>query len=205
MVDAAGQDTKKGLGAELGKDKKKTVILVVFAVIALIVVYARLIKKSPEKASAAADTAAKTTTASQSPEPEVPMLLIPMERDPVAAAYLETLSHEITEDLFQFKSEHFAPIFVALPEPVEEDLPEEEDKSLPETPAEKINWMSVITKQAKDLHLESLIASDSPIAVINATVVGIDDRINGFTIVEIHSGECIVEKRGIRVALKMPD
>jgi hypothetical protein len=200
MPDANGQDLKSRLAAELGRDKKKTVVLTIVMIVAVVLVYTKLIKKKSPKVATAAQAAAAVPEPSL--DPGMPALII-VDRDPIAAAYLETLDHEIDEDLFQFKSEFFAPIPEELPEEPDDEMNLADLPKTEMSPTEKINWQAVITKQAQDLHLESLIASDDPVAIINGNFVGIGDTIEGFRVVEIVSGRCIIAKRGIRVALKM--
>ena len=202
MPNATGQDLKSRLAAELGRDKKKTVVLTIVMIIAVVLVYTKLIKKKTPKTAVAAEVS--TVVAEPDMTATTPLVVV-VDRDPVAAAYLKTLSRNIDQDLFQFKSEFFAPVVEELPEEpvVPEDLSQDPSPEL--TAAEKINWAAVIVKQAKDLRLDSLIVSEEPVAIINGTFVGVGDTIEGFVVVEIVSGKCIVSKRGIRIALRITE
>ena len=202
MPDANGQDLKSRLAAELGRDKKKTVVLTIVMIIAVILVYTKLIKKKTPKVAVAAEVPAEVAQPNLA---DVAPMMVIVDRDPVAAAYLKTLNHDIDEDVFQFKSEFFAPIVEDLPEEPVEPTDLGDDPGTELSAAEKINWTAVITKQARDLQLDSLIASDDPVAIINGNFVGVGDTIEGFKVVEIVAGECTISKRGIRVVLRMAE
>ncbi|MHC4562577.1 MAG: hypothetical protein ACYS8X_07380 [Planctomycetota bacterium] len=200
---AGGGDLKERLLAELGRDKKKTFILVTLLVVGL-VVGVRVMKKDPDPESALAGpplggmVAGDPSGSGAGPLPPPPT----DEKDETYYEYIKSISHDIRRDLFRFRKDHFIPVVVNVPDP---DLPVDIDSDTPIEAAPEIDWEKVITKQSRKFALESTIDSAAPIAVINGRMLSVGASLDGFRVVEITSGQCVVEKRGIHVTLKMAE
>jgi len=89
--------------------------------------------------------------------------------------------------------------------------PKEEDKAKPKptvTPvdaaaARREAQRRAVQTEAQALTLQTTIVGASPTAIINGQVLGVGGWLNGFQVVSINSGSCVVEKKGMRVTLEM--
>ena len=89
--------------------------------------------------------------------------------------------------------------------------PKEEDRAKPKpivTPvdaaaARREAQKRAVQTEAQALTLQTTIVGASPTAIINGQVLGVGGWLNGFRVVSINSGSCVVEKKGMRVTLEM--
>lgn len=192
-------DWQQRLKEELARNKKQTALLTVLLVVGLFV-GVRMLKKKPSSASAAPSTVtALAGHGGQGAPTGAPML--PGSRDPIGDSerdtYIRSINRDITRDLFEFQT-HLYPL-IKPPEPELDGSPETVD-GLPVPAIEE----HVRARSAR-LALQSTIDSDAPIAVINGQVLVLGDVVDGFTVVEIGIGLCVVEQAGVQVRLEMDE
>lgn len=195
----ANQDWVQRLKTELGRDKKKTFILTVLAIVA-VVMAARMLRTKGGPATATAETVAVVDSRQAGDAQEQALSVargLPIHE---SDEYIKHIDHTITRDLFAFNQDHFTPVPTAPVETTDEDTPAPAETTRPP----RIDWQEIITRQSRDLALQSTINSDIPIVVINERVLGLGDVIDGFKVVRIDTGQCLLEKKGIKVTLKMP-
>lgn len=196
MMDVpANQDWVQRLKAALARDKKKTIILTVLALVA-VVMAARLLRTKGGPATATAETVAVVDDQAGDAE-ELALRGLPIHE---SDEYIKRIDHTITRDLFAFNQDHFTPVFTTPVETTDEPTAAPAETRSPP----RINWQEIITRQSRDLALQSTINSDIPIVVINGRVLGFGDVIDGFKVVRIDAGQCLLEKKGIKITLKMP-
>lgn len=194
----ANQDWVQRLKAALARDKKKTIILTVLVLVG-VVMAARLLRTKGGPATATAETVAVVDDQAGDAEElalSVARGLLVHESD----EYIKHIDHTITRDLFAFNQDHFTPVFTTPVETTDEPTAAPAETTSPP----RIDWQEIITRQSRDLALQSTINSDIPIVVINGRVLGFGDVIDGFKVVHIDAGQCLLEKKGIKIMLKMP-
>jgi hypothetical protein len=193
---AAHNDFRSRMMTELARDKKKSAVLAVLLMVALFVGVRMLKSKStPETVEAAPSSIAadepslfiSAASASDDSQSE-------RERD----LYIRQIDHEITRDLFGFRPELYQP--VKQPEPAQKDA-HSPDKP-PQVPVGK-SLEEIVQSEASGFVLQSTIVSASPKAVINEQICGLGDVIDGFSVIEIMPGACLLEKEGVQVRLQI--
>ena len=194
----ANQDWVQRLKTELGRDKKKTIMLTLLALVA-VVMAARFLRPKGGPATARAETAAIVDSQVRDAKELVRSVARGL-RIHESDEYIKHIDHAITRDLFAFNQDHFTPLFTAPVETPDEDTPAPVVETI--RPPE-IDWQEIITRQSRALALQSTINSDIPIVVINGRVLGLGDVIDGFKVVRIDAGQCLLEKKGIKITLKM--
>ncbi len=195
-MSASENDWAKKLSQELGRDKKKTFILAALLLVGVIVGVRTLGKSGPDEASAA-PVMSEGEMVIESLIPE--QVGLPATAESAEAArrtddYIKAIDHNITRDLFVFDPAGFTPL--ALEQPRTDEAPTD-------APVETTDWSALINEQIARLTLQSTINSDMPLVMINGRVLGAGEMIDGFEVVEIRSGECILTKKGVEVTLKM--
>ncbi|HDZ22789.1 hypothetical protein LCGC14_0321040 [marine sediment metagenome] len=199
MTDVPGnQDWVQRLKTELVRDKKKTITLTVLALVA-VVMAARFLQTKGGPATARAETVAVVDSEVSDAE-ELALSVAKDLRIHESDEYIKHIDHTITRDLFAFNQDHFTPLPAAAVETTDEQTPAAAETTGPPP----IDWQEVITRQSRDLVLQSTINSDIPIVVINGRVLGLGDVIDGFKVVRIDAGLCLLEKKSITITLKMP-
>lgn len=196
-MSAPGNDWMQKLSQELGRDKKKTFTLAALLLVGLIVGVRTLGTSGPAEATAApvlaeVDTVIESVIAEQ--------LAAPVTAESVEAArrtddYIKAINHNITRDLFVFDPTGFTPL--ALEPSKTTEAPTED------VAAATTDWAALVYEQSTHLSLQSTINSDMPLVMINGRVLGAGEMIDGFEVVEIRSGECILTKKGVEVTLRM--
>jgi len=182
------------LKEELTHNKKQTFVLGALVLVGL-VLGARMFNKRPVPAKAAASVAELAPNGASSLSSVMPSGGVPTantERD----EYIRRISHDITRDLFEFHADLYP-----LVRPPQPRLPV--PAAAPGQPPGQATEELVRTRATK-LVLQSTIDSQIPVAVINGRVLAADDTIDGFRVVEIRSGSCVVEQAGVQVRLEIP-
>jgi hypothetical protein len=194
---------KQRLTAELKRDKKKAAILGVLVVVAGVVGGRMLIsRESPPKARASVKAEAV-----QAPRPAEPTAWPSLTAPPRAAApqtrterqrHLQQLQYDFHRDIFEPNLDFFVPADASANRTSPEAVADQ-DEEAQQHEAE----VQVIRAQAKALMLQSTMLGAVPTAMINDRVLRVGDWVNGFEVVQIGSGECVLEKNGVRVRLEM--
>ncbi len=196
---SSNPDWQQRLKEELSRNKKQTVALAALLAVGLFV-GVRMLKKKPSSASAAPSTAT-ALTGRGGQGASTGGLMLPGSQDlPVDSerdAYIKSISHDITRDLFEFQADLYPPI---RPPEAELDSPSETADGPPGPAIEEL-----VRARSAQLALQSTINSDTPIAVINGQVLALGDVIDGFRVVEIGVGLCVVEQAGVQVRLEMDE
>jgi hypothetical protein len=187
------------LAKEFGRDPKKTTILAVLLIVGVVFGLRTINKQSPSSAEAGGlGDMAIFSGESASAGPVVPFRDFASSEEP-KDLNLASMNLEVTRDLFSFDASHFERI--VKDDPVVDRPDETPDMQGPEVgESERI---AAIHQLATELDLQSTMASDRPAAMINGKVLGVGDRINGFRIVQISTGQCVVEQDGVRISLQM--
>lgn len=199
------QDFKGRLAYELGKDKKKTVILAMLMLVAAVMGFRLLFAGSgPAEAEGAASGAADP--ASRVERPGLGLA------NPQARARAQRLtgtgpsalddwkptrdrSGKIVRDLFAVKLNSYTPL-------VERDPNENRDPQV-DPEAEKRKHRQLIEAKAANLSLQSTMAGEAAWAMINGRFVRQGGWIDEFQVVEIRSRSCVVQREGVTVELKL--
>ncbi|MCK4601617.1 MAG: hypothetical protein KAU28_04075 [Phycisphaerae bacterium] len=182
------------LKEELTRNKKQTLVLGALVLVGL-VLGARMLNKKPAPGKAAASVAELTPDGASSLSSVMPSEAASTantDRD----EYIRRISHDITRDLFEFHADLYP-----LVRPPQPSLPAAAPGQPPGQATEEL-----VRMRAAELLLQSTIDSEIPVAVINGRVLAANDKIDGFRVVEISSGWCVVEQAGVQVRLDMrPD
>ena len=183
------------LAEEIGRDKKKTAMLAGLALVGIVVAF-RAMNKGPRPAPVMASDAGLIAETSDA------MAVGLGAQGPFVSTldevYLQSIDHDINRDLFEFHSDFYTPLDPGVAEAVAEDNGTGGGGDEP-----AVDWQKVILGQSEALDLQSTIDSEIPIAIINGLVVGHGDVIDGFKILDLRSGVCVIEKKGVRVTLTM--
>ena len=201
MAQATKQETpttwQARLVEELTRDTKKTVILAVLVLVGVIFGVRTLSKSTPASAGAAptgtpeelamlmggqgnpTDARLKSYDTPQEPRVDIPKAEV-----------------VITRDMFAFDPSGFEVIETVV-EPQDEETP------IVVTDPDQVDAMKAVQAAAAELTLQSTMASDTPVALINGQVLSIGERIDGFTVTSISAESCVVAKQGVNVVLLM--
>lgn len=188
---SSAPEWKERLKEELSRNKKQTAILGTLLLVGLIVGI-RYLKKKPDSAAAAASAVAVQPNVNGAGL--LPSLQGP-KRTEQHDAYIRQISHDITRDLFELQHELYPIVKPLAPDPIA-DATGPEGKVGPALE-------ELVRTQAAELTLQSTIDSDIPIAVINGRVLSVGDVIESFRVVKITTGECVIERAGVQVTLKI--
>jgi len=195
---------KQRVTAELLRDKKRSAILIVLLVVALILGIRLAIKQmSPAEATADVKPSAVSAGAALSPDAsgvaEVGALSV--RQKPIAS--LDAPKSRAERDQSPIVRDIFLPNPKLFPPVGKKDrvgsAGVDGGGEVTELHARRLR----IQKEAGALHLESTIEGTVRIAIINGRVLAVGDRIKGFSVVQVRSGTCTVEKEGISLALKL--
>jgi hypothetical protein len=176
---------------EIKRDKKKTAFLAVLLVVALVVVIRATLSSSMPEPAAAATAILHSSDAPQAAVTVQPVgQAVDPNRQARRDAYLKQLDKTPKRDLF---------------EPQDSVFPKKNSNALSTTYTGPItpNHAQTIETEARQLILQSTMLSAKPIAIINGKVLGIGDQYHDFSIVQINSRACLVEKEGVRITLEM--
>ncbi|GAF92048.1 unnamed protein product, partial [marine sediment metagenome] len=176
------------------RNKKQTFVLGALVLVGL-VLGARVLSKRPASAKAAgpvAELVPERASSLSSIMASEAASTVNTERD----EYIRRISHDIARDLFEFHADLYP-----LVRPPQPDLPV--PAAAPGHPPGQATEELVRTRAA-ELELQSTLHSEIPVAVINGRVLAVDDTIDGFRVVEIRSGSCVVEQAGVQVHLAIP-
>jgi hypothetical protein len=180
---------------ELTRDKKKTGTLAILIIVGLVFGVRMMKKDTPASAGAASlgemeEFSASTGSASVFTTP----------RQPNSAREIDIpLVHsELTRDLFSFDATNFEVIEKPL---TTTDDPEVDTVST--EPPVQPDVQVVVQQEAESLDLQSTMASDHPVAIINGQVLTVGEEVEGFVVVSISTGSCVVAKQGVSVSLWM--
>jgi len=194
---------KQRLLAELGRDKKKTVILGALFAVALIL-GVRLVVRQVSSGGSGPTATAVAVTAAVAGGPSSPVVSTAPARQgagcagkPVPQGTGKTRDADITRDIFRPNPEYF-PLQAQRETPValvNTDEGGEEARA-------RVKEMR-IQEEARALQLEGTIEGAVPIAIINGQVVSAGTRIAGFLVVEVSLRACTVEKEGVKLQLAM--
>jgi len=194
---------KQRLLAELGRDKKKTVILGTLLAVALILGVRFVVRRVSSGGSGPTATAA-AVTAPVAGGPSSPVVGPGMAREgagsavnPVPKRAGKTQDADITRDIFRPNPEYF-------PLQKRRDTPaalvnNDDGGEAARTRAKEMR----IQEEARALQLEGTIEGAVPVAIINGQVVSAGTRIAGFLVVEVSLRACTVEKEGVKLQLTM--
>jgi len=187
------------LAKEFGRDPKKTTMLAVLLLVGVIFGLRMLKKQSPSSAEGGTLAGMEIFTGDSAPQgPTIPFRGFEDSHEPKDLD-IESMNLEVTRDLFSFDASYFQRIPRAEPDP---DGPD--DTHVTRVPAvSEAERIATVNDQAGVLALQSTMASNRPVAMINGKVLGVGDRIEGFDIVHISTGRCVVEKDGVQVSLQM--
>lgn len=203
MRDLDLRKLQQRIAAEFRRDKKKSIALGLLLLVAVIMaIHLASEDSSPSRARAAAKAVVRPI---RTEGPSTPAA----RESGTRARWLskqESRSAEITRDIFAPNPAYFPP----------EQKPRTEAKVVrepgkggatskpagPPVPDPKEVERTVLA-QAGSLEVQSTIASDDPTAIINGVVLRRGDWINGFRVVEITAGACVVAKKGVKVTLRM--
>ncbi len=181
---------------ELSRNKKQTCLLGLLLAVGLFVGIKALAKKPKDAAAAAAPAAAagqvSSGFSSGQPQASPGGQRDSGERD----AYISQITHDIERDLFHLPSALYPLVKLPTPEVVAEPV------NLEQAPVEDIE--AIVRERAEGLSLQSVIDSDTPIAVINGRVLAVGDSIDGFTVANVAAGQCVLSQAGVQISLKMP-
>lgn len=188
-------DWKQRLVVELGRDKKKTVILAVLLVVALVAIGRLLTSGQPARVQAAVAVppvvAAQPTSAAMTGED-----LAVQEKSARRDAYMETFARKISRDLFQPNTDFFPPVQEVAPKATAKV--EAADENIAE-----LQRRGQVQAQARSLVLQSTILGTVPTAIINGKVLRSGEWVSGFEVMEITTHTCSVRKNGVTVVLEM--
>lgn len=194
---------KQRLLAELGRDKKKTVILGALLGVGLIL-GVRLVVKQVSSGGSGPTATAVAVTAPVAGGPSSPVVgPAPAQKgagaagDPVPDGAPKTQDADITRDIFRPNPEYF-PLQTQRETPVAL-LNNDEGGEAARARAKEMR----IQEEARTLQLEGTIEGAVPIAIINGQVVSAGTRIAGFLVVEVSLRACTVEKEGVKLQLTM--
>ena len=181
---------------ELTRDKKKTTILAVLLLVG-VVFGLRTMKKSVPAQASAISTADMTDMPFLMEEPGQPASLRGRGYPAETEVYVPEEHVIITRDLFTFDPTGF--------EVIEKPVPIQEDPAVPVVAAgqDQVAAMMAIRQAAAELQLQSTMASDNPVAIIDGQVLTIGETIDGFTVTSISAESCVVTKQGVNVSLMM--
>jgi len=194
-ANASTSDWQQRLKEELSRNKKQTALLGVLLAVGLFI-GVKTLKKKPAAATAQAIVPVQMAEQDAIPMPTPLGGELRNERSEAARdKYIKQMSHEIDRDLFRFRRELYPLVKPPDDVPV---VPEVSDG--PAGPAVE----EIVNSRAAELSLQSTIDSDTPTAVINGQVLGVGDILDGFKVVEIGAGLCVVEQAGVQVRLEIP-
>ena len=183
---------KQRLLAEVGRDKKKTVILGVLLAVGLIL-GARLVVKQVSSSGSGPTATAVAVTAPVAGGPSSPVAA----GNPAPDGAPKAQDADITRDIFRPNPEYF-PLQTQRETPVAL-LSNDEGGEAARARAKEMR----IQEEARTLQLEGTIEGAVPIAIINGQVVSAGARIAGFLVVEVSLRACTVEKEGVKLQLTM--
>jgi hypothetical protein len=196
MAEITGNSTVQRLVAELGRDKKKTIILSVLLLVGIIL-GARMFLSGggPVQASAT-----PMVTANGSPTTAIKASPGTLDRDAKTKArrdqYIEKMDGNITRDLFAVDMSLF---------PVKQVDPVKVVPTTTSAPAtmQEDQERRTIQVEAQALVLESIMLGESSVASINGKILRVGDSLGGFRVVEITSRSCTVRKKNVSVLLEI--
>ncbi len=126
--------------------------------------------------------------------------------DPEGSRYLANIDRTVRRDLFAVEYGLYP---VVEPQPADDPdadrrrLLEQARLSLEAQAAHQQAMILAVQAQAQTLRLQSTIVGERPSAIINEQILALDDTIQGFRVVRITRGHCVVEKDGVEVTLAM--
>jgi hypothetical protein len=189
---------------ELGRDKKKTVILTVLIFVGLFVVGRTLTKKSSAKTTDASDSLVVSETGDPSGMGISGVTMTTPQEHRTAWVRNDITSNE-SRDLFEFQGDYYELIEPAVDEQPEIDIEEETSGSADVVAETEPDKETLIRQQASQLELQSIMQGGSPVAIIDGNVVGVGERIAGFEVISIEANRCTLRQDGVEVRLVMPD
>ena len=182
------------LAKELTRDTKKTVTLTVLVIVAIVFGLRALNKQTP--ASAGAETLGEIDMFSGATES--PSMFASTRRPrPASEIPLHVIPTDLTRDLFSFDATNFEAIEKPLPAPIEPTV------ATVDAPIIQPDVRAIVEQEAQSLTLQSTMASDRPVAIINGEVLTVGEKVEGFVVVSIATGHCVIEKQGVSVSLRM--
>lgn len=184
------------LRADLAADKKKTgVMLVLFCAVLLVGGRMLIRREGPQRAAA--------TTIQPKPvlpaEPASDNASADMDAE-TWEAHLASLDTTVRRDLFAVRYEAFERIEPVRDESVEKSREEQADDA---AVLARQRLVEDLTRRAAALTLQSTMPGSTPSAIINGQVAGEGSVIDGFTVVRIGRGECVVGQSGVEIQLRM--
>ena len=188
------------LAAEIKRSWQKSAVLGVLMAVLLVVVGLRLAKHLRPEPAQAAGAASGSTGGADRQKPAARKAADgaaePVDRAPKATSAPARREPVVDRDLFRPNPIYFPPKQKVGPAPRATPVDAEAAKREAERRA--------VQAQAGALRLQSTIISQIPTAIINGQVLRSGDWIAGFQVVSIGPRSCVVEKKGMRVRLEMP-
>ncbi|MEI7837009.1 MAG: hypothetical protein WCK05_11460 [Planctomycetota bacterium] len=184
------------LGYEFRRNKSKSVILTILLVVGLVMVAKLVFKKTPVAAQGGSPG---LVAAQANPDGPAPSLAGPGQGESsgeklVAGGGSRTLPNSSRPPV-AVKVEFLRDIF--RPDPVVFTAKEDSEASTPDDARIQVRL------EANALRLTSTMVGEVSCVTVNGQLLRINDWVDGFQVLSISKGSCVVIKKGIRIQLDM--